>query len=60
MLHRIKWIFDADHVPVVSSEHFGFLHHQMGPIPPNVLGRRDTVASVLSPGTVARISQGNL
>jgi hypothetical protein len=32
-----------------------------GPIPPcNVLGRRDTVAAVLSPGRVARISQGNL
>jgi hypothetical protein len=27
-LHRIKGIFSADHVPVVSSEHFGFLHHQ--------------------------------
>jgi hypothetical protein len=27
---------------------------------PNVLGRRDTVAAVLSPGRVARISQGNM
>jgi hypothetical protein len=27
---------------------------------PNVLGRRDTVAAVLSPGRVTRISQGNL
>jgi hypothetical protein len=26
---------------------------------PNVLGRRDTVAAVLSPGRLARISQGN-
>jgi hypothetical protein len=34
MLHRIKEIFGADHVPVVSSGHSGFLHHQKGPIPP--------------------------
>jgi hypothetical protein len=27
-LHRIKGIFGADHVPVVSSGHSGFLHHQ--------------------------------
>jgi hypothetical protein len=31
-----------------------------GSYSPNVLGRRDTVAAVLSPGRVARISQGNL
>jgi hypothetical protein len=57
MLHRIKGIFGANHVPVVSSGHSGFLHHQKGLIPLNVLGRRDTVAAVLSPGRVARISQ---
>jgi hypothetical protein len=34
MLHRIKGIFGADHVPVVSCGHSGFLHHQKGPIPP--------------------------
>jgi hypothetical protein len=34
MLHRIKGIFGADHVPVVSSGHSGFLHHWKGPIPP--------------------------
>jgi hypothetical protein len=28
MLHRIKGIFGVDHVPVVSSRHSGFLHHQ--------------------------------
>jgi hypothetical protein len=28
MLHRIKGIFGADQVPVVSSEHSGFLHYQ--------------------------------
>jgi hypothetical protein len=28
MLHRIKGIFGADHVPVVSSGHSGFFHHQ--------------------------------
>jgi hypothetical protein len=27
--HRIKGIFGADHVPVVSSGHSGFLHHQI-------------------------------
>jgi hypothetical protein len=27
-LHRIKGIFGADHVPVVSSGHSGLLHHQ--------------------------------
>jgi hypothetical protein len=32
MLHRIKGIFGADHVPVVSSGHSGFLHHQNGKI----------------------------
>jgi hypothetical protein len=31
-----------------------------GSYSPNVLGRRDTVAAGLSPGRVARISQGNL
>jgi hypothetical protein len=31
-----------------------------GSYSPNVLGRRDTVVAVLSPGRVARISQGNL
>jgi hypothetical protein len=31
-----------------------------GSYSPNVLGRRDTVAAVLSPGRVAQISQGNL
>jgi hypothetical protein len=34
MLNRIKGIFSADHVTVVSSEHSGFVHHQKGPIPP--------------------------
>jgi hypothetical protein len=33
-LHRIKGIFDADHVPVVFSGHSGFLHHRKGHIPP--------------------------
>jgi hypothetical protein len=28
MLHRMKGIFGADHVPVISSGHSGFLHHQ--------------------------------
>jgi hypothetical protein len=27
-LHRMKGIFGADHVPMVSSRHSGFLHHQ--------------------------------
>jgi hypothetical protein len=27
-LHRMKGIFGAGHVPVVSSGHSGFLHHQ--------------------------------
>jgi hypothetical protein len=27
-LHHIKGIFGANHVPVVSSGHSGFLHHQ--------------------------------
>jgi hypothetical protein len=27
-LHRIKGIFGADHVPMVSSGNFGFLHHK--------------------------------
>jgi hypothetical protein len=27
-LHHIKGIFGTDHVPVVSSGHSGFLHHQ--------------------------------
>jgi hypothetical protein len=31
-----------------------------GSYSPSVLGRRDTIAAVLSPGRVARISQGNL
>jgi hypothetical protein len=59
MLHRIKGIFGADHIG-------GFLQALRFPPPskgsysPNVLGRRDTVAAVLSPGRVARISQGNL
>jgi hypothetical protein len=34
ILHRIKGIFGAGHVPVVSSGYSGFLHHQKGPIPP--------------------------
>jgi hypothetical protein len=34
MLNRIIGIFGADHVPVVSSGHSGFLHHQKGLIPP--------------------------
>jgi hypothetical protein len=59
MLHRIKGIFGAGHVPVVSFGYSGFLHHQKGPIPPmSWVGA--TVAAVLSPGRVARISQGNL
>jgi hypothetical protein len=29
MLHRITGIFGVDHVPVVSSGHSGFLHHQI-------------------------------
>jgi hypothetical protein len=32
MLHHIKGIFGADHVPVVSSRQSGFLHHQNGKI----------------------------
>jgi hypothetical protein len=28
----MKGIFGADHVPVVSSGHFGFLHYQNGKI----------------------------
>jgi hypothetical protein len=62
MLHRIKGIFGAGHVPVVSSGYSGFLHHQKGHIPPMSWegAIRDTVAAVLSPGRVARISQGNL
>jgi hypothetical protein len=28
MLHRVKEIFCLSHVPVVSSRHSGFLHHQ--------------------------------
>jgi hypothetical protein len=30
MLHRIKGIFGADHVPVVSSWQSGFFHRQNG------------------------------
>jgi hypothetical protein len=32
MFYRIKGIFDADHVTVVSSGHSGFFHHQNGKI----------------------------
>jgi hypothetical protein len=28
MLHRIKGIFGADHMLVLSSGHSGFLHHK--------------------------------
>jgi hypothetical protein len=34
MLHRIKGIFGADHLPVVSAGHSGFPYHQKGHIPP--------------------------
>jgi hypothetical protein len=47
----------------VSKALFRFLYHSLllkGSYSPNVLGRRDTVTAVLSPGRVARISQGNL
>jgi hypothetical protein len=60
MLHRIKVIFGAGHVSVVFSGYSGFLHHQKKSYSLSVLNRRDTVAAVLSPGRVARISQGNL
>jgi hypothetical protein len=47
-----KRVFGADHVPVVSSGHSGFLHHQKGPIPPmSWVGV--TPSAVLSPGRVA-------